>query len=291
MVATREIGASDRSGKQRIADEQILAGLRAEGDLQADAARTMAGRVMRRRRAFAEADHLAGLVEMIDRRLGLDGKPEHAPHLDRPLVEEQVVAMQTDRHVECALRRGDAADMIDVGVRQQDVPDGELLPSGHRQKIVDLIAWIDENGVAAVRTSHDEAVLEERPDGARLDYDHVVILAILDDLMFTSKIKGAAVHLGVPITFARSADAALTGMRASPPKLVILDLNNPRTDPLGTVGQMKADPLLSGIPIVGFASHVQTDVIDAARKAGVDDVLARSAFTQRLPEILARALP
>jgi hypothetical protein len=31
-----------------------------------------------------------------------------------------------------------------------------------------------------------------------------VILAILDDLMFTSKIKGAAAHLGVPISFARS---------------------------------------------------------------------------------------
>jgi CheY-like chemotaxis protein len=117
-----------------------------------------------------------------------------------------------------------------------------------------------------------------------------VILAILDDLMFTSKVKAAAAHVGVPITFARSSVAALAEMRSSPPQLVILDLNNPRTDPLGTVGQMKADPQLTKIPIVGFASHVQTDVIEAARKAGVDDVLARSAFTQRLPEILARGL-
>lgn len=116
----------------------------------------------------------------------------------------------------------------------------------------------------------------------------MVILAILDDLMFTSKIKGAAAHLGVPVSFARSSDAALAGMRSSPPKLVIVDLNNQRTDPFGTVSQMKADPSLSSIPIVGYASHVQTEVIEAARKAGVDDVLARSAFTQRLPEILAR---
>jgi hypothetical protein len=34
---------------------------------------------------------------------------------------------------------------------------------------------------------------------------------------------------------------------------------------------------------------VQTDVIDAARRAGVSEVLARSAFTQKLPEILSRA--
>ena len=43
------------------------------------------------------------------------------------------------------------------------------------------------------------------------------------------------------------------------------------------------------IRTVGYASHVQTDVIDAARQAGVDEVMARSAFTARLAEILASA--
>ena len=113
-----------------------------------------------------------------------------------------------------------------------------------------------------------------------------MILAVLDDLMFTSKIKTAASQLGVAVSFARSSDAALVEMRRSAPSLVILDLNNPRTDPLGTVGAMKSDPALASIPTVGFASHVQTDVIDAARQAGVDEVLARSAFTTRLGEIL-----
>ena len=107
--------------------------------------------------------------------------------------------------------------------------------------------------------------------------------------MFTSKIKTAATQLGVPVTFARSADAALTEMRKGAPSLVIFDLNSLRTDPLGIVGAMKSDPALSTIPTLGFASHVQTDLIDAARKAGVDEVLARSAFTMRLGEILRRA--
>ena len=104
--------------------------------------------------------------------------------------------------------------------------------------------------------------------------------------MFMSKIKAAAGPLGAHVTFARSADAALAAMRAGAPSLVIFDLNNPRTDPLGIVGAMKHDPALASIPTVGFASHVQTDVIDAARRAGVDEVLARSAFTMRLAEIL-----
>jgi two-component system, chemotaxis family, chemotaxis protein CheY len=116
-----------------------------------------------------------------------------------------------------------------------------------------------------------------------------MILAVLDDLMFTSKIKTTASQLGVAVAFARSADGALGEMRKATPSLVILDLNNPRTNPLGIVQAMKQDPALAAVPTVGYASHVAVDVIDAARQAGVGDVMARSAFTQQLAEILRTA--
>ena len=115
-----------------------------------------------------------------------------------------------------------------------------------------------------------------------------MILAVLDDLMFTSKIKTTANQLGVVVAFARSADAALKEMRTHQPELVIFDLNNARTNPLAVVSAMKEDPALASIPTVGYASHVQVDVIDAARRAGVGDVLARSAFTAQLADILSR---
>jgi CheY-like chemotaxis protein len=102
-----------------------------------------------------------------------------------------------------------------------------------------------------------------------------VILAVLDDLLFTSKIRTAAAALGVTVEFARSSAAALDRMRAANPALVIFDLNNPRTDPLGTVAAMKRDPALAAMPTLGFVSHVQTDLISAARAAGVETVLAR----------------
>jgi PleD family two-component response regulator len=180
--------------------------------------------------------------------------------------------------------------VIDVRVREQDVADGERVLVGEGQQGRHLSARIDQHGLAGVVAPDDEAVLEERADGLGVDYDHDVILAILDDLMFTSKIKTAANQLGVAVTFARSPEAALSEMRKRAPSLVIFDLNNPRTDPLGTVGAMKGDPALASIPTIGFASHVQIDVIDAARKAGVDEVLARSAFTARLGEILTRRI-
>jgi PleD family two-component response regulator len=113
-----------------------------------------------------------------------------------------------------------------------------------------------------------------------------MILAVLDDLMFTSKIKAAAGPLGATVVFARSAASALAEMQKITPTLVILDLNNPRTDPLGVVAAMRQDPALASVRTVGFSSHVQTDVINAARQAGVTDVLPRSAFTMHLGDIL-----
>ena len=113
-----------------------------------------------------------------------------------------------------------------------------------------------------------------------------MIVAVLDDLMFTSKIKTTAGQLGIAVAFARSADAALAEMRKTAPSLVIFDLNNPRTNPLAIVSAMKQEPTLASVPTIGYASHVQTDVIDAARRAGVGDVMARSAFTQQLAQIL-----
>ena len=106
--------------------------------------------------------------------------------------------------------------------------------------------------------------------------------------MFTSKIRTAANQLGVAVTIARTGAAALAEMRKNAPALVILDLNSARADPLGTVAAMKQDASLAAIPTIGFVSHVQTDLIDEARRIGVDEVLARSAFTMRLGDILRR---
>lgn len=116
-----------------------------------------------------------------------------------------------------------------------------------------------------------------------------MVLALVDDLMFRSKIKSTAAQAGVDVTFATSPDAALAAMRAHAPALVILDLNNQRLNPLGAVAAMKQDSALAPIPIVGYVSHVDVSTIDAARAAGVDEVLARSAFTVKLPELLRQA--
>ena len=112
------------------------------------------------------------------------------------------------------------------------------------------------------------------------------VIAAVDDLMFSSKISATARQLGIELSFARSPDDVLRQARANKPTLVIFDLNSKRLDRAGTIAAMKADAELRAIPTLGFVSHVDSDAIAAARAAGIDEVLARSAFTARLAEIL-----
>lgn len=114
-----------------------------------------------------------------------------------------------------------------------------------------------------------------------------MVLCIVDDLIFSIKISTAAKALQAPVFFERSPEMVLPRIREKQPSLVIFDLNSSKLRPLDIVAQMKADPALKAIRTLGYVSHVQTDVIAAARAAGIDEVLARSAFSERLGQILS----
>ena len=51
---------------------------------------------------------------------------------------------------------------------------------------------------------------------------------------------------------------------------------------------MKSDPELNRISLIGYVSHVQGELKQSAHEAGCDIVMARSAFSQNLPNILKR---
>ena len=113
-----------------------------------------------------------------------------------------------------------------------------------------------------------------------------MIVVAVDDLLFSSKIRATAKQAGVDLTFARTPGEILELARTSSPSLVIFDLNSEKTDPIATIAAIKKDPALASIRTLGFVSHVHTAVINAARAAGADEVMARSAFAGQLADIL-----
>lgn len=113
-----------------------------------------------------------------------------------------------------------------------------------------------------------------------------MVLAVLDDLFFSIKIKTAAKALNAEVYFERTPGQALESIRSKAPRLVIFDLDSLKMQPIETIAAMKADSALREIPTLGFVSHVHEDAIAQARAAGVDQVMARSAFVERLGSIL-----
>jgi CheY-like chemotaxis protein len=113
------------------------------------------------------------------------------------------------------------------------------------------------------------------------------VLAVLEDLFFTVKINESAKRAGLGITFVKSEHDVLDQAKHHP-ALIIVDLNFQGVDPLNLIRKLKADEHTKRISLVGYLSHIQGELKQQAQEAGCDVVLARSAFSQNLSQILKR---
>jgi PleD family two-component response regulator len=114
------------------------------------------------------------------------------------------------------------------------------------------------------------------------------ILAVVDDLLFTVKISDAAKRAGLEAEFVKSEKDVMEKAAHEKPLLIILDLNNNSVQPLELIAKLKSDGDLRHISLIGYLSHVQGELKQKAQEAGANIVMARSAFSQNLPQILKR---
>ena len=109
------------------------------------------------------------------------------------------------------------------------------------------------------------------------------VVALVDDLFFQMKLAETAKQLGVDVKVAANGDALMV-LLESAPKLVIVDLNA-RGQPLQAIERVRQAS--KDVRVVGFLSHVQTQLAAQAQAAGCNEVLPRSSFTQNLAAILS----
>jgi DNA-binding NarL/FixJ family response regulator len=106
-------------------------------------------------------------------------------------------------------------------------------------------------------------------------------LMLCRDLLFASKALGAASALGARVRVARDVEGLLTLARESPPGGVLIDLHHPGLDLAVLLASLReACPAMPHT--VAFGSHVDAELLRAAREAGCALVLPRSAFSERL---------
>jgi len=113
------------------------------------------------------------------------------------------------------------------------------------------------------------------------------ILAAVDDMFFAAKIRATAEAMDVNIKFHRQLDGLVNAAAEQSPALIVVDLHNEKIDPMELARTLKASHHANTIPLLGFFSHVQTDLQRAAVAAGYDQVIPRSVFSRDLAKILA----
>ena len=99
------------------------------------------------------------------------------------------------------------------------------------------------------------AVVEDNPD------NRLLLQALLEDLHELTE-------------FDNGADA-LDGMRADPPELVLLDISLPRMDGTEVLRRMRADPILSRVPVIALTAHAMSGDRDRFIEQGFDDYVAK----------------
>jgi DNA-binding NarL/FixJ family response regulator len=114
------------------------------------------------------------------------------------------------------------------------------------------------------------------------------LVVLEDDLLFLSRIREAAG--ATPVKVVRSAAALVEACRQQPGALVLADLDSPRLEAVAGDPCPARDPALARQPVIGFFSHVHAQRGREAQAAGATRVLARGAFAQALPELLAGRL-
>jgi 2-keto-3-deoxy-6-phosphogluconate aldolase len=105
------------------------------------------------------------------------------------------------------------------------------------------------------------------------------VVAYVPDLMDRSKVQAVG---GDTVRFVPSAAELAGAASDAGVRLVVVDLSRP--------GVLDVLPSLATaeVRIIGFGSHVDHDLLEAARAAGCNEVLPRSAFFRRLEELLGQ---
>jgi hypothetical protein len=116
-----------------------------------------------------------------------------------------------------------------------------------------------------------------------------IILALVTDLIFSSRITGAAKAAGASVRILRK----LEQLADAEGDLLLADLNLEGATQAAVnwakiTSPAKAAPSAQKPPrrVVGFVSHVDSAAIAAAREAGIQEIVARSRFIQMLPDLL-----
>jgi len=120
-------------------------------------------------------------------------------------------------------------------------------------------------------------------------------ILVVDDDQEVAKSIEATLRRNYQVSVVYSGLAAIKEARMHRPNLVVLDVAMPGIDGLETCRKLRADPVLTDIPILFLTAMARTEDKLAGFKAGADDYLTKpfnlDELQFRIEAILRRVLP
>ena len=114
-----------------------------------------------------------------------------------------------------------------------------------------------------------------------------MVLVVVDDLFFLTKIQTTLKHLGLTAQVMTQRAALQDYVRtAVTPVLVVVDLTLRTDDAVAVIRTIRATDGGAPSAILAFGSHVAVDQRQQALQAGADRVVAKSEFSNHLPDLI-----
>lgn len=113
-----------------------------------------------------------------------------------------------------------------------------------------------------------------------------LLLAIVDDLFVRSRIDAAAGVAGVEVRYVGSIDEVRAAVEDRPARAALVGMAATRRPWPALVRQIRAEPATHDLYVLAFGPHKNLELRTQALEAGVDRVVANSAFTRLLPTLL-----
>lgn len=161
LVSSGQIGAADGAAKQRIAGDQLVF----RGGEQADAALGMPRRVQDLKSGGGKLDHVAVPDGNVDLGLLRDGAADPRGLRIEHIAQRDIVFVHIDGGAGSGAQPGRAADVVDMGMRNDDAAHLQSVPFQDGFDALDFVAGIDHEGAARLLVAQNRAVALQSPHG------------------------------------------------------------------------------------------------------------------------------
>jgi CheY-like chemotaxis protein len=119
--------------------------------------------------------------------------------------------------------------------------------------------------------------------------DQPLVIALCPDLMMRSRIESGLDIAGYRLRVAGGPTRLAEALAEENPACILIDLEA-GDDAIEVIERLRTDEATTGIPLAAFAGHTNVELLDRAKAAGADPVVARGQAAISTGKVVEQAI-